>query len=254
LTGAGFAIDALPESADLYRNTHAIVAIDVFRSMTVIVTGLAQGRRVFPVGSLSEAVELGRGLEQPLLAGEQNGIKPSECEIDNSPAELERRANSRPLVLVSSAGTVLLARAIGASAVYVSCFRNLSATVDAIIGRHPRVALIGAGTRGQARIEDQMLAARIGQRLVQAGYQTENARTRAELDRYATTEDQRLASGDSAAFLRSSGHHDDIDFVLTHIDDLKEAARFDGREAVRVETAAVAESALGVAADPEAAA
>jgi 2-phosphosulfolactate phosphatase len=254
VTGAGFAIDALPESADLYRKTHAIVAIDVFRSMTVIVTGLAKGRKVFPVGTLGQAVQLGQGLDHPLLAGEHNGIQPSQCEIDNSPAELERRSDLRPLVLVSSAGTVLLARSAGASAVYVSCFRNLSATVGAIIGRHPRVALIGAGTRGEARIEDQMLAVRMGQRLLQAGYRAENSRTRAELDRYAAAEDQRLASGDSAAFLRKTGRHDDIDFVLTHIDDVDYAVGFDGTQAVLVDTGVVTESALSGASDPVAAA
>ena len=53
-----FAITALPEQAPRFGATHAVVAVDVFRATTTIVTALAQGRRVFPVCSEAQALEV----------------------------------------------------------------------------------------------------------------------------------------------------------------------------------------------------
>ena len=226
MTGGTFAIDALPESADAYRESHAIAAVDVLRAMTVIVTALVAGREVYPVDTVDRALEVGAGLDNPLLAGEQGGVMPLECEIDNSPAALVRLGDQRPLVLVTSAGTKLLARAAGALEVYTVCLRNLSATATDLIGRHRRVALIGAGTRGEARVEDQLACARIGMLLLEAGYEPENTQTWQELTRWGHAPLELIRSGRSAEYLRKAGHAGDIEFVLAHVDDVPQPATF----------------------------
>lgn len=244
MTSRTFAIDALPESADAYRDSHAIVAVDVFRAATVVVTALVQGRDVYPVDTVARAVAVGARLANPLLAGEQGGIVPDECEIDNSPATLMRLDDRRPLVLVTSAGTKLLARAAGAGKVYIACFRNLTATATELIAAEQHVALIGAGTRGEARAEDQLACARIGTMLLEAGYEPETERTWEELIRWGHAPMELVASGRSAEHLRMSGRSDDIDFVLAHVDDVPLAATFADARARLAEASAVAVAAL----------
>ena len=79
-----FVIDSLPESAALYRDTHALAVVDVFRATTCIVTALFQGHAVYPVATIGEAVTVAGGLRDARLAGEQNGIKPPNFDYDDS--------------------------------------------------------------------------------------------------------------------------------------------------------------------------
>jgi len=227
-------IDALPERATRYQNTHAVVAVDAFRATTTIVTALADGRRVFPVASVEEAAEVAAGLTNPLLAGEVAGDTPASFEINNSPYRLASRSDQRPLVLLSSAGTKLLANARGSRAVYVACFRNLSATAEYVAQRHEHVAVIGAGTRGEPRAEDQLACAWIALRLTQLGFEPENPTTRQEIDRWASADIALISDGPSAEYLRSTGQEDDIGYVLSHIDDLDLVVVMEGQEATTV--------------------
>jgi 2-phosphosulfolactate phosphatase len=244
-----FVIDALTERGAVYRSTHAIVVIDVFRATTVIITALAGGHSVYPVGSLEDAFATARRLRQPLLAGEQAGITPDGFDLSNSPAALSRLPGHRPLVLLSSAGTVLLTNCRGGSSVYVACLRNLGATVDELTGRHHRVALIGAGTNGEPRAEDQMACAWIGQRLLERGYEVEDGRTRAELEGWSGASVEVIRDGLSASWLRSAGHQQDIDFVLSHIDDVYGIGVYNGQQVslVTPEREEVAKDLLGEA-------
>jgi 2-phosphosulfolactate phosphatase len=241
-----FVIDALPARAQLYRDDHAIVAIDVFRASTTIVTALAGGRRVFPVPTVDEALRLAAELPGALLGGEQAGLQPDGFDLQNSPSEVERLHDRHPLVLVTSAGTVLLASAMGAPAIYVGCFRNLTATAERLAEQGRNVALIGAGTRGETRAEDQMACAWLGQRLTAHGFQPHDRRTELELELWADVDLASLRAGPSAGYLRGSGQGDDIDFVLARMDDVYAAAEFDGHEVRLVDAArssAAAESA-----------
>jgi 2-phosphosulfolactate phosphatase len=227
-----FAISALPEQAIRYRRSHAVVAIDVFRATTTIVTGVAQGRRVFPVPSEVEALKVAAGLTAPLLVGEVAGIRPTAFAMNNSPAALDRTTDHRPLIVLSSAGTRLLALAAGACEVYVACLRNLSATTNDVIERQSRVALIGAGARGLPRPEDSLACGWIGRALLDAGFEPEDEASASEVRHWDGADIAALREGPSADFLRSSGQTDDIDFVLTHVDDLDLVVRYDGREAL----------------------
>lgn len=226
-----FVIDALPESAEAVRDSHAIVAVDVFRATTTIVTALATGHRVYPVTSLIEAERVAAGLPSALLAGESGGQRPEQFELNNSPAALAAADHGRPLVLLSSAGTLLLAAAAGGLATYVACLRNLTATAGHVAARHEQVAIIGAGTRGQPRMEDQLACAWIGERLMALGLTPQNRETADEVARWRGTLVSTIEAGPSADYLRQSGQHQDIDFVLAHVDDLDLVVAFDGMEA-----------------------
>lgn len=225
-----FVIDATPETVSKYRETHAIVAVDIFRATTVIVTALACGHPIYPVSTVEEATLAGTRLNDPLLAGEQAGIKPDGFDLNNSPAAIEMLPNCRPIVLVTSAGTKLLSEARGASSIYVACLRNMIATAAQLIGTHRRIALIGAGTRGEARPEDQYTCARIAELLQSQGYMPEDQRTIAELSEWQGVAVQEMRSSPSADFLRGTNQLDDLEFVLSHVDDVDASAVFNGQQ------------------------
>lgn len=225
-----FVIDALPERATRYRDTYAIVVVDVFRATTVIVTALSHGHRVYPVATVAEAAIVAGQLKNPILAGEQGGIKPDGFDLNNSPAAVSQLDGSNPIVLLSSAGTQLLAHARGASAVYVACLRNFTATANQIALSDRRVALIGAGTRGEARPEDQMVCAWIGQRLLGHGFRAENEATVRELAAWDGVRVEAIISSPSAEYLRNSNQTQDIDFVLGHVDDVDAIALYNGQQ------------------------
>lgn len=225
-----FVIDSIPESAAKYRQTHAIVAIDVFRATTVIVTALAGGHPIYPVATVSEALASADRLNDALLVGEQAGIKPAGFALNNSPAAVAQLADLRPIVLLTSAGTQLLAQARGASSIYVACLRNLSATAKQLAVSHPRVALIGAGTRGLPRAEDQLACARIAELLLGSGYQADNSNTAAELETWRGVAVEELRTGPSADYLRDTKQTEDLEFVLSHVDDVDAAAVFNGQQ------------------------
>lgn len=236
-------IDSLPESAVRYRDTHAMVVVDVFRATSCIVTALAAGHQVYPVGSMDEAFLVAEGLRDPILAGEQGGVKPDAFGFDNSPAALERVGGSAPVVLLTSAGTLLLTNCRGAADVYVASLRNLAATAERV-AEHGRVALIGAGTRGRPRPEDQLVCAWIGGRLLELGFAPESERTLAEVQEWRGADLEVLRSSPSASYLRSANHHADIDFVLSHVDDINEVAVYNGQQVSLLSAAGFEEIAV----------
>jgi 2-phosphosulfolactate phosphatase len=225
-----FVIDATPEAVGKYRDTHTVVAVDVFRATTVIVTALACGHPIYPVSTVEEATEVAAGLRDPLLAGEQAGVKPEGFHLNNSPAAIESLPNCRTIVLVTSAGTRLLSEARGARSIYVACLRNMIATAAQLIGAHRRIALIGAGTRGERRPEDQYACARIGELLASQGYLPEDNRTVDEMADWRGVGVESLRRSPSVAFLRETGQMDDVEFVLSHVDDIDATAVFNGQQ------------------------
>ncbi|OLB88595.1 MAG: hypothetical protein AUI15_27670 [Actinobacteria bacterium 13_2_20CM_2_66_6] len=224
-----FVIDSLPESAVLYRDTHALAVVDVFRATTCIVTALFRGHAVYPVATIGEAVTVAGGLRDARLAGEQNGIKPPNFDYDNSPWTLAGLEGAHPIVLLTSAGTLLLTNCRGASAIYVASLRNLSATAAQLL-HHPRVALIGAGTRGKPRPEDQLVCAWIGDKLLAAGYEPESEQTLDEVEGWRGADHRIMGRSPSADYLRTTGREADIDFVLEHVDDIPEVAVYNGQQ------------------------
>jgi len=214
-------IDCLPESVRRYRAGWAIVAVDVIRATTTAITSVATGRRCFPTPTIEAALTLAQKFKDPVLAGESSGTIPAGFEMDNSPAQLSGRTDThRPLVLVSSSGTKVIHEAAGCDAVYLSCFRNHSVLVAYLYEHHPRVAVIGAGTKGEFREEDQLCCAWIAAGLMRHGYMPEDARTASLVDRWQDATPSACLGSHSVDFLKRTGRLSDLNSILTHIDDL----------------------------------
>lgn len=228
-------IDCFPESVRLYRDDYALVAVDVIRATTTAVTCVALGRSCFPVPSVDAAHAMAALLTNPLLVGEVGGLMPQGFHMNNSPADLELRTDIyRPMIHVSSSGTKLICEAEKSQAMYVACLRNYSAQVAHLAAHHPKIALIGAGTKGEFREEDQLCCAWIAEGLLKAGYEPENASTTAIIERWSGIPVEVIADGPSAAYLYRTGQTRDLDFILTHIDDLNEVYRFEGEQVVKL--------------------
>src|SRR5262249_50272122 len=200
---------------------YAVVAIDVIRATTTAVTVAARGGRCFPVPTLEATQALAGRLENPLLVGELHGVRPDGFDLNNSPAELaEQQEYSRPVVLLSSSGTKLIHEAAGCEAVYLACFRNHSAVAAYLAGRYAKIALLGAGSLGQFREEDQMCCAWMAAQLMRAGYQAEDELTADVARRWDEAPAVECLVSESAQYLKRSGQLQDLTFVLEHVDDL----------------------------------
>jgi 2-phosphosulfolactate phosphatase len=227
-------IDYLPERVKAYGGDYAIVAVDVIRATTTAVTGVALGRKCFPAPSVDAAHELAKQLTKPLLVGEVGGVMPQGFQLNNSPAELALRSDlHRPMILVSSSGTRLICGAAEGQPLYVACLRNYSAQVAHLAAHHSKVALIGAGTKGEFREEDQLCCAWIAEGLFKAGYKAENASTIAIVERWRGVQVEVIVEGASAEYLRRTKQVRDLDFILAHLDDLDEVYRFEGNQVLK---------------------
>lgn len=215
-------IDYLPESVSRYRQGWAIVAVDVIRATTTAITAAATGRRCFPAPDVDTALAIAATLKNPLLAGDSSGVTPAAFEIANSPAQLARRTDThRPLVLVSSSGTKVIHAAAGCEATYLACFRSHSTVAAYVARHHSRVAVIGAGSKGEFRIEDKICCAWIAADLMARGYQPGNSQTACIVNRYRHAPPVACLYSRSVQFLRRTSQLPDLDFILGHIDDLR---------------------------------
>jgi 2-phosphosulfolactate phosphatase len=227
------AIDFLPESAARYRADHAIVVVDVIRATTTAVTAAAIGWRCYPTPSLEAAVPLAARLSNPLLVGELGGNMPFGFDLTNSPAELAARTDvTRPLILLSTSGTQLLWEARTAPAAYAACLRNWSSQARHLAGRFEKVAVLGAGSRGEFRLEDQLCCAWIADALLSRGYEPANDSTRGIIEQWRGKPIEAFLPSPSVAYLERTGQLRDLDFILGHLDDLKAVFTLEGEQVV----------------------
>ncbi|MGI8827385.1 MAG: 2-phosphosulfolactate phosphatase [Chloroflexota bacterium] len=228
------AIDCFVESVGNYDETWTIVAVDVIRATTTAVTAVALGRRCFPVPAVESVECVASGLTDPLLAGELGGNMPYGFHINNSPADVVARDDiHRPMILLSTSGTRLLCSAGESRVAFAACLRNVRAQAEYLAHRHDRVAIIGAGARGEFRKEDQMCCAGIAELLLQQGYRPVNSRTCEIVERWSGASVSDIASGKSAEYLVRTGQTKDLEFVLGHIDDLEDVYAYRDGELVR---------------------
>jgi len=229
-------IDSLPRSGERYRNECAIVVVDVIRFTTTATTALGLGRDVYPVRTTDDAIEVAARLDQPILAGEQGGHVPYGFHLTNSPVQVTALSSvpcgsytdvKRPMVLVSSSGTRLYSNAIGSENVYLGCLRNITALTQYLSKNEERVAVLGAGTRGSFRREDQLGCARIAAGLAALGFEFEDSETESLVSDWQDRETDEIRKGRSANYLESTGQVHDLEFVLHYIDDLAIVPRAD---------------------------
>jgi 2-phosphosulfolactate phosphatase len=214
-------IRCFTEGASEYASDRALVAVDVIRATTTAVTAICMGRECHVVPTLKAAFDTASRLPNALLTGELDGEMAPGFELTNSPAQLAFRSDvSRPLVLLSSSGTRLMCGIGHRDAAYLACFRNYRATIDHLANNHDAVTLIGAGTHGDFREEDQMCCAWIADGLMQSGFAPEDGITLRLAERWRHAPRDAFLMSQSVAYLRRTGQLRDLDFILNHFDDV----------------------------------
>ncbi len=154
------------------RDVHGrfVVAIDVLRACSTIVTALANGAKaVVPVSDMEAAGRLTAGLngEGNLLGGERNGIKIEGFDLGNSPAEYTRETvEGRTIIFKTTNGTDALLKGVGAQHLVAGCFLNAGAVADLAREMEADVTLICSGWRGQVSYEDTLCAGLFVERLL----------------------------------------------------------------------------------------
>jgi 2-phosphosulfolactate phosphatase len=227
-------IDFLPESASRYGEGWNVVSIDVIRATTTAVTAVERGRRCFPVPSIEAALPIAAVLNRPVLCGELGGNMPYGFDITNSPVEAHNREDvHRPMILLSSSGTQLIHNARGADAQYLGCLRNYSALIWHLSAVGKPVAVIGAGTRGEFREEDQRCCALIAEGLVNRDFDATDDLTLRTIDRWHGTPVDAFQESRSVDYLRRSNQLHDLEFILAHINDLISVFRVVDGEVIR---------------------
>lgn len=230
-----FLIDCFAENGLNCGTEYAVVAIDVIRATTVAITAAANGWRCFPVSSLEAAQQAAARCPNPLLMGELAGEMPDWFEMNNSPAELEARTDRhRPIVLLSSNGTKLIADAKSRAVTYLASLQNFRAAAHELVGKHERIAIIGAGSRGEFREEDQMCCAWIGEILLQHGYLPKDRSTAEMISKWSGAPASAFISSKSVDYLRRTDQLQDLDYILAHVDDLRFAYVMDAGEVIEL--------------------
>ena len=215
-------VDYFLERLGNYPAGATMIAVDVIRASTTAISAVVDGRRCFVVPSLEAATSRQASLPNPFMVGELGGNMPFGFDATNSPVAVTQLGDrERPVLLLSSSGTSLMAAASDATAAaYVACLRNWKAQADSILRRSPEhVVLLGAGTRGEFREEDQLCCAWIAAPLLAAGADSDAA-TREVVERWRGMPVAAIGKGKSAAYLQSSGQLHDLEFILGHVNDV----------------------------------
>jgi 2-phosphosulfolactate phosphatase len=138
------------------------VVVDVLRATTTIVHALAAGCCcIRPCAEVDEARNVAGGMRagRVLLAGERGGVKLSDFDLGNSPAEFTGKlCKGTTVVLTTTNGTRALVRAAEADRVLLGGFVNFSAICEQVRNDPRPLHVVCAGTEGEVSLEDTLLA------------------------------------------------------------------------------------------------
>lgn len=225
-------IDAFLGAFDRHPDVTTVVVVDIIRASTTAVTAAHRGWASYPASSLDHAMELAGRLPDPLLVGELGGHTPYGFDLGNTPATIDRLPpQTRPMVLLSSSGTPLMTEAGERfEHAYVGSLRTVSALTTILAAGSDDVLVVGAGTRGRFRAEDQLGCAWIAAALGVHGFEAADTATATVIARWGGQPVEAMLASESVEYLRRTGQLDDLDFIVEHVDDLPCGHRLaDGR-------------------------
>jgi 2-phosphosulfolactate phosphatase len=148
-------IESLIEGAR--RAVGTVVIVDVFRAFTTAAVALARGAsRIVIVPEPDEALRLrDEGVGQ-ICVGEVEGKRPEDFDFGNSPYEMMQAPLEGKVVILSTrAGTVGVAAATQATAIYAGSFVVAAATAEAILRDDPpEVTIVAMGWNAAVRTDE----------------------------------------------------------------------------------------------------
>ncbi len=202
--------------------THVVVAIDVLRACSTIVTALCRGARgVVPVPDLDHAAKIASNLDPSsyLLGGERGGYRIDQYHCGNSPLEYTREVvRGRTVILSTTNGTVAMHKGRKAERLLVGCFLNIDRVVEAVCASGRDLIIICSGQKGQVSLEDTLCAGYLLDKLWNgarpAGVSDATRMAFALYDSHRHCLDATLREGAHAQWLASKGFGEDVDYCF----------------------------------------
>ncbi len=203
-------------------NGRIVVAIDVLRACSTIVTALCRGARgVVPVPDLDHAAKIASNLDSSsyLLGGERGGYRIDKYHCGNSPLEYTRETvQGRTIILSTTNGTVAMHKGQKARRLLVGCFLNIDRVAEAVCEEDRDLVIICSGQKEQVSLEDTLCAGYLLDRLWKGcppdGISDATRMAFALYDGYRHCLDRTLRQGAHAQWLASKGFEDDVDYCF----------------------------------------
>ncbi|WP_141201669.1 2-phosphosulfolactate phosphatase [Paludifilum halophilum] len=154
------------------------VVIDVLLATTTLHTIVEGGaRRVFPAGSMKEAVEWRESLTSRVLTGgEKDGGLIDGFDCGPFPDEFgSDKVDGKDVVFLTTNGTRAISRARPASRLLIACLRNAPSVARYLQEESDDIYLICSGSKGYISLEDTWCAAVILSRMDIQGWKLDDA-------------------------------------------------------------------------------
>lgn len=195
-----------------------VVAVDIFRATSCMVTGIAHGvKSIYPVATVEECFELGsKGM---ITAGERGGVKIEGFTIGNSPFEyMNNDFKGKSIVVSTTNGTKTILASLAADEVLVGAFLNLKALSDYLAPSQKDIIIHCAGWKGTVNLEDSLFAGALIHELQQSHtIEGDSALIASELHHANKHDLLSIAKSSShAQRLKGFGIERDISFCLDH--------------------------------------
>jgi 2-phosphosulfolactate phosphatase len=207
-----------PDLMHLYPvKEYAVVVVDVLRATSCMTTAFAHGvKTIRPLAKLEECLAL-KSLDC-FTSGERDGKKVDGFDMGNSPFEYMSPAiRGKNIAFTTTNGTQAIVKSIGARAIIIGSFLNLTAVARHMETLGENVLVVCSGWKGRFNLEDTLFAGALVEKLKDTHEPACDAPIAA----------RRLyneAKSDMVAYLRDSSHvrrlarlniHRDIEFCLT---------------------------------------
>lgn len=195
-----------------------IVAIDVLRAGSSIVTALQNGARgVIPVADMGDASTIAQNLDSAsyLLCGERDAVKIEGYHLGNSPFEFTPDAVSKKtLIFNTTNGTRTIDRCSVGGQVFIGCFLNISAVVEKLKSVEKPVVIVCSGWKNRLSFEDLLCAGNIIHKLNDGNLPADapdGARVAFALyEKFGQDVQSAIQGSNHATFLRGLGFEKDV--------------------------------------------
>ncbi len=150
------------EISEAAIKTGISVVIDIFRSSSTIITALSNGcKEIMPVETVERAQELYEKLgdRNALLCGENDGIKPEDFDLGNSPEDYSKESVSGRKIIFTSTNAAKTIPAVRCyERVFIAGFLNAEYVADVLAKAERDIYIVCAGNYRKLSLEDTVCA------------------------------------------------------------------------------------------------
>ena len=147
--------------SELVLKDKNVVVVDVLRTSTTMITGLANGaKEIIPTESVAAAGMIGRNSEgQSILCGERNARIIEGFNLGNSVKDYaEENVKGKILVFSSTNGTPSIMKSKFARTCVILSFTNMTRVVDYLLNLGEDFTMVCAGKNSEFSLEDTVCA------------------------------------------------------------------------------------------------